>query len=134
MRPLSPLGPTGLLLLSVAAAAGCRPGEIGGPKADAGRGDDRAGLHEGGDRGFAADSVRPGDRDATGDAAGSGDGDSADTGDSDPRDPIDFWSIGSYPGWADWKPSEVDYTPFTHIMHFAMLPDAEGNLHIGYAV
>jgi hypothetical protein len=46
--------------------------------------------------------------------------------------PVKFWSIGSYTGWADWSPEDVDYSPFTHIMHFAMLPDAVGNLEEGY--
>ncbi|MGH2845868.1 MAG: glycoside hydrolase family 18 protein [Thermoleophilaceae bacterium] len=44
------------------------------------------------------------------------------------------WSLGSYPGWVqqyDMHPGEVDYSPFTHILHFAMYPTRRGGLRIG---
>ncbi|MGH2962124.1 MAG: glycoside hydrolase family 18 protein, partial [Solirubrobacterales bacterium] len=40
----------------------------------------------------------------------------------------------SYPGWVqeyEMPPREVDYSPFTHILHFAMYPNRRGGLRIG---
>lgn len=43
------------------------------------------------------------------------------------------WSIGSYPGWIQHylPPEEIDYTPWTHILHFAMYPTHSGRLGNG---
>lgn len=44
-----------------------------------------------------------------------------------------FWSMGSYPGWIqdEMPPESIDYTPWTHIFHFAMYPTAQGRLGLG---
>ncbi len=44
-----------------------------------------------------------------------------------------YWSLGSYPGWIQsrYRPDELDYTPWTHLMHFAMYPTWDGRLGNG---
>ncbi|HID82126.1 MAG TPA: hypothetical protein EYH06_08505 [Chromatiales bacterium] len=45
------------------------------------------------------------------------------------------WSIGSYPGWVQeyqpLPPDEIDYSLWTHILHFAMYPTSDGRLGNG---
>ena len=40
-------------------------------------------------------------------------------------------SLGFYPGWVDYRPDEVDYSPWTHIGHFGVYPEADGSLRFG---
>lgn len=40
-------------------------------------------------------------------------------------------SLGFYPGWVDYAPDEVDYSPWTHIGHFGIYPDPDGGLRFG---
>lgn len=42
-----------------------------------------------------------------------------------------IWISGYYPGWTQdrLKPSDVDYTAVTHIMHHSLLPNADGTLN-----
>jgi chitinase len=41
-----------------------------------------------------------------------------------------FWVTGYYPGWeqADMPASTIDFTTLTHIIHFSILPNADGTL------
>ncbi|QSB15328.1 glycoside hydrolase family 18 protein [Natronosporangium hydrolyticum] len=40
-------------------------------------------------------------------------------------------SLGYYPGWVSYSPSQIDYSPWTHIGHFGIYPQTDGGLRFG---
>ena len=42
----------------------------------------------------------------------------------------DLWCVGYFPGWAeDGMPaSNIDFSVVTHVIHFSVLPNADGTL------
>lgn len=43
---------------------------------------------------------------------------------------VAFWTTGYYPGWeqAGMPPSDIDFTTLTHVIHFSVVPNADGTL------
>jgi chitinase len=43
----------------------------------------------------------------------------------------DLWVTGYYPGWEQWSmpPSNIDFTTLTHVIHFALVVNADGSLN-----
>ncbi len=43
----------------------------------------------------------------------------------------DLWTTGYYPGWEQYSmpASSIDFTALTHVIHFSLIPNADGSLN-----